>query len=265
MDIELYIIYLSLAFTFHFISWRFPFREQASNSEKRWDLVAVLAGKVFSLTYIALIGAPVFLLLTHETALVQWRDTVNSWPVIVSGLAQILLIDFLLYWVHRSLHHQWLWHTHAFHHAPKHLWWMSGLRASPMHVVMMSLPFTISLIIFPTPEGAIITTIAIFVRIANQHWLHSNVKVPFEKHLEWVLVTPRLHFIHHSTKRKFSDSNYGFLFSCWDRIFGTLTTADQVPKNDKLGLNYDNTNMRLIFGLPPKSMQDTAEMKQAVE
>ena len=265
MNIKLHAIYFFLAFTMQFLSWKIPFREQVKSNEKSWDLLSIVAGEVYSLIYIALIGTPVFLLATHETALIEWREFVGSWNPIFSVMTQLILIDFLLYWVHRSLHHQWLWNGHAFHHSSKHLWWMSGLRASPIHVLMMGLPFSFAIIIFPTPEGALITSMALCLGIANQHWLHSNIKVPFEKHIEWLFVTPRLHFVHHSKKREFSDSNYGFIFSVWDRAFGTLTSPEKVSINEPLGLNYKNSNTRLILGLPPKAKLNITQKGQATE
>jgi len=265
MNIEFLAFYFLLAFAGQFISWKTPFREQLKNNEKRWDLLAILSGRVFAILYIALIGAPVFLLLSHETALIQWRGIVENWNPVYAGIAQILLIDFLLYWVHRSMHHQWLWNVHAFHHSPKHLWWGAGLRASPIHMLMMSIPYTLAALIFPTPEGALITAIALFVDISNQHWLHSNIRVPFSKYIEWLFVTPRLHFVHHSKKREFSDSNYGFVFSFWDRLFGTLTDPEKVSNNEPIGLNYKNTNPRLFWGLGPKIKLQAPQVKQLIE
>ena len=265
MNTEFLAFYFLLAFTGQFISWKFPFREQTENKEKLWDCLAILSGRVFAIGYIALIGAPAFLLLTHETALVQWREIVESWNPIYAGIAQFLLIDFLLYWAHRSMHHQRLWNVHAFHHSPKHLWWGAGLRASPIHMLMNSIPYTLAAVMFPTPEGALITAIALFLDIANQHWIHSNIKVPFSKYIEWIFVTPRLHFVHHSKKREFSDSNYGFVFSFWDRFFGTLTNPEKVSDNEVIGLNYNNTNARLFWGVGPKVKLKAPQAEQAME
>ena len=69
--------------------------------------------------------------------------------------------------------------------------------------------------------------------------------------LEYVFVTPRFHFVHHSVDRRFSDNNFGFLLSIWDRLFGTYVPPEAVDENEPLGLDYANSKLRLLAGLPP--------------
>ncbi len=57
MDVDFLAIYFFLAFAAQFLSWKIPFREQAKNNEYAWDLLSVLAGRVFSVIYIALISS----------------------------------------------------------------------------------------------------------------------------------------------------------------------------------------------------------------
>jgi sterol desaturase/sphingolipid hydroxylase (fatty acid hydroxylase superfamily) len=56
---------------------------------------------------------------------------------------------------------------------------------------------------------------------------HSSIKVPFRLERWWAVlfVPPFLHRIHHSVRIRERDSNYGVIFSIWDRMLGTLTTA----------------------------------------
>ncbi|MCK5190887.1 MAG: sterol desaturase family protein, partial [Methylococcales bacterium] len=79
---------------------------------------------------------------------------------------------------------------------------------------------------------------------------HSNVNIPVkvDKLLRWILITPDIHRIHHSTVQSETDSNYGFSISLWDRAFKTYvaepektqTTLDiglpQYRKQEELGL-----------------------------
>jgi sterol desaturase/sphingolipid hydroxylase (fatty acid hydroxylase superfamily) len=53
---------------------------------------------------------------------------------------------------------------------------------------------------------------------------HSGVALPVEveRRLAWVIVTPRMHGIHHSMVRQESDSNWSSIFSIWDRLHGSL-------------------------------------------
>lgn len=56
--------------------------------------------------------------------------------------------------------------------------------------------------------------------------------------------------VHHSVERKYSDTNFAQIF-VWDKLFGTYTDPASVPEDAPSGLNYQNTNLRLLFGLPP--------------
>ena len=68
---------------------------------------------------------------------------------------------------------------------------------------------------------------------------HTNVKVPekIDQLLRLIIITPSLHRIHHSIVRHECDSNYGALFSFWDRIFATFCK--------KPSLDYEN----MVFGI----------------
>ena len=62
-----------------------------------------------------------------------------------------------------------------------------------------------------------------FCSIFFTYWTHANIALPLwlEKSLALVLVTPNMHKFHHHFKRPWTDSNFGNIFSFWDRIFGT--------------------------------------------
>jgi sterol desaturase/sphingolipid hydroxylase (fatty acid hydroxylase superfamily) len=57
---------------------------------------------------------------------------------------------------------------------------------------------------------------------------HANIKLPtgIDKTISWVLISPNMHKVHHHWKQPFTDSNYGAVFSIWDRLFGTFRTLD---------------------------------------
>jgi sterol desaturase/sphingolipid hydroxylase (fatty acid hydroxylase superfamily) len=61
---------------------------------------------------------------------------------------------------------------------------------------------------------------------------HANIDYPrwVDRAFGWLLVTPAMHRIHHSPDQRETDSNYGIMFSFWDRLFGTYRTADPIRK-----------------------------------
>ena len=58
---------------------------------------------------------------------------------------------------------------------------------------------------------------------------HANIKLPkkVDKFLSYVLVSPDMHKVHHHYVLPYTDSNYGNIFSVWDRLFGTYMYLDR--------------------------------------
>jgi sterol desaturase/sphingolipid hydroxylase (fatty acid hydroxylase superfamily) len=75
---------------------------------------------------------------------------------------------------------------------------------------------------------------------------HANISIPEEEAISQVFITPSLHRTHHSTLRKEHDSNYGIVFSVWDRLFGTR--KELVPANIGLDL-IEAENFIQLFSL----------------
>lgn len=248
--IALGLISLALGFVHQGISKWLPFRKLDASPEVALDVLAVGAAAVFGLGVEYILDAP-FILLMDTAWINHWYDALQGWSLWLLVALNLVLCDLYAYWAHRLLHTSPLWATHAWHHSPKHLSWASGLRGSPVHVLVLYVPYYAGALLFPVPEVGYAAAFVALINIANQHFIHSNIRVPFSRYVEWVFVTPRSHFVHHSRRREFSDTNYGFLFTVWDRLFGTYTDPDKVPADDPLGLNYQNTTWRLVVGLPP--------------
>jgi sterol desaturase/sphingolipid hydroxylase (fatty acid hydroxylase superfamily) len=225
-----------------------PFRDSTRRPTWRWDIAAAIASVAFAVAAEALLDAPEGSLMAR---LDGWYAVPGRAPVWLVVPAYIVLADFGAYWAHRALHTPWLWPTHAWHHSPKHLYWVAGLRGSPVHMLVLYAPYYLAFALFPVPEAGLIAAVMFVIDTSNQHYIHSNLKVPWAAWLERVLVTPRLHFVHHSAKPHVANSNYGFIFSVWDRVFGTYTDPGTIPLDDPLGLGYEVSGWRLMLGLPP--------------
>ena len=166
----------------------------------------------------------------------------------VSG-AQIyfLVVDFVAYWMHRLNHAAWLWSTHAFHHSPRNIYWASGMRGSPVHFLLLGIPSLLVQVFF-SPEGVVLWLVLAYGVVHNS-LIHSNVRLP--RALNWIFVTGESHLVHHARDLRLSSSNFGFLFTFWDRIFATWTDPASVPQGYPLGLGYEVGSVRLVAGLPP--------------
>lgn len=252
MDDYSFLIFVGIGIGFQLLTYLTPFREQTSKKAFKWDLVAALASWAFAVAFWLTAGNHIYASAKQFDAVIRIREWTNQIPLWQLIIIKLFVSDFIYYWCHRLLHTQIFWHHHAFHHSPKHLWWLSGLRAAPLHVVCLSIPAIVSLIFFPATVVGSVALGFMILGALNQHWLHSNVRFPFAKYLEYIIITPRFHFVHHHIKREQSDSNYGFIFSIWDRLFGTYTNPQLVHTNASLGLNYKNSEIRLLLGLQPK-------------
>ncbi len=248
MDLYGEALYYGLGLAFWTWSYFRPFRRLAGRPDYKWDLIGALAVAVFAVAAGFVLGwASDFV--EAVPWLEGWVDTVDRLPFWCVVIAYIIAADFGAYWAHRLLHSRLLWPAHAWHHSPTVLYWLSGLRGSPIHILVLFSPYVLAALLFPTPDIGLVALAVTVLDTANQHLIHSNIRLPWQKHLEWLLVTPRFHFVHHSTTVARSNSNYGFIFSIWDRMFGTLTDPDAVPADDPLGLDYPFAKWRLLLGI----------------
>jgi sterol desaturase/sphingolipid hydroxylase (fatty acid hydroxylase superfamily) len=118
-----------------------------------------------------------------------------------------------------------LWRLHRVHHCDVHLDATSALRSHPIELVVNALaiaPVVVLGGLSPVVLVAYETFDAGFNLIT-----HANIRVPepIERLARLLFVTPRMHRIHHSSEQIETDSNYGNLFSFWDRLFGTYRGA----------------------------------------
>lgn len=136
----------------------------------------------------------------------------------------VLLLDMLIYWQHRLFHTvPMLWRFHKMHHADSHVDTTTGLRFHPVEIAMSLGIKAGAVVILGVPAIAIV----IFEVALNGFALfnHANVRLPqkWDDRIGLVLITQRLHRIHHSQAKSESNSNYGFSVSWWDRLFNSFT------------------------------------------
>jgi sterol desaturase/sphingolipid hydroxylase (fatty acid hydroxylase superfamily) len=188
-------------------------------------------------------------------AVAEWTRTrefgllnVISPPVWVQWVAAIVLFDCWQYWWHRLNHRiPFLWRFHSVHHADAELDVSSGVR---FHTGEMALSFMARLLVIPLlgitlPQLAIYEAISLPVILFH----HSNLRLSgrADRCLRWLIVTPWMHFVHHSRWQPETDSNYSSLLSVWDRIFGSFRLREK-PEEILLGL--DGWQEREWRGLP---------------
>jgi sterol desaturase/sphingolipid hydroxylase (fatty acid hydroxylase superfamily) len=146
----------------------------------------------------------------------------------------ILLVDFIIYWLHRAQHRfDRLRRTHAWHHSIEQLYWFSGFRTSFLHSLLYNIPqAAVPMLVFnlsPYEAG-----IGYSIGLLIQFWEHTNIDVALGP-LKYVIITPAYHRVHPSASA-LCRKNFGTTFSLWDRMFGTYVNPDTVPATTPLGL-----------------------------
>jgi len=152
-------------------------------------------------------------------------------PPFLGMLAGILLMDYTLYLWHILTHKvPFLWRFHLVHHADLDLDASTALRFH-FGEMLLSVPCRAAqvLLIGVSPGAYLIWQNALFLSILFHH---SNVRLPMwaERMLSRVIVTPRLHGIHHDAVMEHANSNWSSGLSVWDRLHGTLESG--VPQSD---------------------------------
>ena len=160
-------------------------------------------------------------------------------PRWLSMLLGLLMLDLAIYAQHIAAHRwNWFWRLHQVHHTDLDFDTTTAIRFHPLEI-MLSMLYKVVLVI---SLGVTPTTVIVFEMILNGCALfnHGNVFLPqsLERRLRYLLVTPDMHRIHHSTFQPETDSNYGFSLSCWDRLFKTYCGHAQKPQTEMtIGLN----------------------------
>ncbi len=147
------------------------------------------------------------------------------WAQVVVG---ILLLDCIgAYFVHWTEHKvKWMWKFHLVHHSDTTVDVTTGLRHHPGETVFR-ISFTIlAVIVVGAPIGIVMLYQSLSVLFA--HITHANINMPgkVDRVLSYLFVTPNMHKVHHHYTQPLTDTNYGNIFSVWDRIFGTFASVE---------------------------------------
>ncbi len=203
--------------------------------EALWHRVRrnITVGCIYRLVALPIVITPVLLAASHISL---WHR-----PAWMGGIA-FLIIDFLIfdfgqYAMHLVFHRsKYLWRYHMVHHLDQHLDVTTGGRAHFVEHVLLAWVNAGALLIFAIPLHSLIIyqTLTFFFVL----YLHANVGVGrrLQRWISLVFSTPTFHDIHHGRDIEYTDSNYGFVLTIWDYLFGTYSTMTR-PEGFSNGLD----------------------------
>ncbi|HEV7417433.1 MAG TPA: sterol desaturase family protein [Tianweitania sediminis] len=143
-------------------------------------------------------------------------------PPLPAGLLAFVLLDFAVWAEHVASHKVPLfWRFHRVHHVDTAVDVTTGLRFHPVEILASMVWKALVVVLLGAPPFAVL----LFEIVLNggAMFSHSNIRLPgsVDRILRRVIVTPDMHRVHHSSTPAETDTNYGFNFAWWDRLFGT--------------------------------------------
>jgi sterol desaturase/sphingolipid hydroxylase (fatty acid hydroxylase superfamily) len=149
-----------------------------------------------------------------------------DWPYAAKVVIAVIALDLAIYLQHVLFHAvPALWRLHRMHHADLDIDVSTGVRFHPIEI-LISLVIKIAVV---AALGAPAVAVLIFEILLNATSMfnHGNVRLPgpADRLLRWLLVTPDMHRVHHSIDPRETNTNFGFNFAIWDRLFGTYRAA----------------------------------------
>jgi sterol desaturase/sphingolipid hydroxylase (fatty acid hydroxylase superfamily) len=143
-------------------------------------------------------------------------------PYLLKVIFSVLILDFTIYLQHVMFHVvPLLWRLHMVHHTDMDIDATTGVRFHPIEIVLsMGIKMVAAILIGPPPIAVVIFEVLLN---GTSMFNHGNVRYSqnIDSILRLLVVTPEMHRVHHSTIRWESNSNLGFNFPWWDRLFGT--------------------------------------------
>lgn len=152
--------------------------------------------------------------LLKHLALIEIKATWGVW------LAAFLVIDFAGYWNHRLSHKvNIFWNQHVIHHSSEEFNLACALRQPISNLVGYFSLFLIPAALLGVPQ--VVIAILAPIHLFAQFWYHTR-HIGKMGWLEYVLVTPSQHRVHHAINPEYIDKNLGQVLCIWDRLFGTF-------------------------------------------
>ena len=237
-------IFFGLFIVFAAIEYFFPRRVVAKSKARRWltnwsvSVFNVLTLRVFSLALPLLAIGAAFdaqnlgIGLFNQIGFSVWIEIIMV----------ILILDFCIWLQHLLTHKiEFLWRIHRVHHSDTEMDISTAIRFHPIEIAL-SMALKIGLVYI---LGADPLSVLIFEVLLNGSSIfnHANINIPnrFDKILRFLIVTPDMHRIHHSSDRIEHDTNFGFALSIWDHMFRTYKLhPERNHKEMEVGLNWQD-------------------------
>ncbi|MFL9454137.1 sterol desaturase family protein [Tolypothrix campylonemoides VB511288_2] len=181
-------------------------------------------------------------------------------PTAIKSVMAFLLMDLTYYYWHRANHRfLFLWRFHNVHHIDPDLDISTGFRFHGVEILLSAGLRVFQIALTGISQGTYILYELVYQ--ANTLFHHSNIRLPIwtERWLNTILVTPRMHGVHHSQVQDETNSNYSVIFPWWDKLHQTLRL--NVPQSEiEIGIpaysSPDDNTLQHLWLVPFQKQRD---------
>lgn len=198
----------------------------------------------------------------QQFGILHWMPEMPLWLYALVGL---LLLDLTgAYLAHLAQHKtKWMWRFHLIHHTDTWIDTTSANRHHPGESVIRFIFTTLGVLVIGAPMWLVFLYQSLSVVFSQFN--HANIAIPkkLDHWLSYFIVSPDMHKVHHHYLMPYTDSNYGNIFSIWDRLFGTFMVLpkDQIVYGvDTHMLPEEHNRIGNLLKIPfQKSKSDAAK------
>lgn len=162
----------------------------------------------------------------HHFGILHWLPQMNIWILMIIGL---LLLDLIGAYLAHYVQHRipWMWRFHLIHHTDTWVDTTSANRHHPGESVIRFIFTILAILIVGSPMWLVFLYQSLSVVFSQFN--HANIALPkpIDNMVGYIFVSPDMHKVHHHHVLPYTDSNYGNIFSIWDRLFGTFLRLDK--------------------------------------
>ena len=234
-----------------------PRKELGKSTARRWTGNALLAACDIAVESVFPLGGTLVAMMVAASP--YGVLNIARVPLVLRCALAVILLDLLRYAQHRVFHGiPLLWRIHRVHHSDPDFDLTTGVRNHPGEVLLQQGIYLSAVALLAPPPLAVIL-LGVGTALQNL-FSHANLRLPqwLEATLRPFLITPDVHRIHHSEQFAEQNSNFGFLFPWWDKLFRTYRAAP-AEGHDKMRIGLrgfqDDRSMNVLhlLALPFRS------------
>ncbi|WP_343697379.1 sterol desaturase family protein [Flavobacterium sp.] len=199
----------------------------------------------------------------NNFGILQWMPKIPVWLYAIIGLLLLDLIGaYLVHFVEHKI--KFLWRFHIIHHTDTWIDTTTANRHHPGESVIRFVFTTLGVLIVGSPMWMVFLYQSLSVVFSQFN--HANISLPnkLDVFLSYFIVSPNMHKVHHHYVLPYTDSNYGNIFSVWDRLFGTFTS---LPKEELIYgvdthmLPEENNQLKNLLQIPFQKSRSAKNLK----